>query len=99
MKRRNTDLLSDLEPGETGRIVSRSNDSAIMERLGDLGIKQGSIVVCERVGFMGDPKAYRFRGRTQIPDTAAGTVIAIRRHDAASIRIGSLASEDAAVWD
>lgn len=71
--------LSDLKPGETGRVVSISPACRGMERrrFMDLGILPGTIIKAEMVSPSGDPTAYRIRG----------ALIGLRKEQAAMINI------------
>lgn len=82
-------MLSDLRPGEQAVVIGRGDPSAIVRRLGDFGIGDGTPVMCECVGFLGDPTAYRFGswGSEGVSRRVSGTVIAVRKQDAACIRI------------
>lgn len=74
--------LSDLKPGDRARVVtvSRTCRGAERRRLLDLGFVPGSEVSVEWNSPTGDPTAYRVRG----------TVLALRREQAASIRVTPL---------
>jgi DtxR family Mn-dependent transcriptional regulator len=74
--------LSSLKPGQKARIVelSRACRGAERRRLLDLGFVPGSKVEVEMVSPIGDPTAYRIRG----------AVIALRREQAALIRVAIL---------
>lgn len=73
MKRR----LSTLSVGERGRIVAVTNRGAIHRRLMDIGFTEGTRVECMGRSPLGDPTAYAVKG----------TVIALRREDAAGIYV------------
>lgn len=75
--------LDKLRLGETGRVIRIDPDSPLIERLGDLGITQGSLMRCERVSLFGDPVAYR----VLTAEGSAGTVVALRRRDAAALQV------------
>lgn len=92
--------LSELSPGDRGHIESFDTDNDLLIRLGDFGVREGTAVICERVGFLGDPAAYRFCGASdQLQGNAIqGTVIAIRTKDAERIQIKKTAS-DGGSWD
>lgn len=75
--------LDKLRPGETGRVIRIDPDSPLIERLGDLGITQGCLMRCERVSLFGDPVAYR----VLTAEGGAGTVVALRRRDAAALQV------------
>ena len=68
--------LSMLEVGETAAVASvRDMGRGIGGRLGDLGFTKGTAVRCTMRSLLGDPTAYLVRG----------TVICLRREDAAAI--------------
>ncbi len=71
--------LSTLKSGQKARVVelSLACRGAERRRLLDLGFVPGSVVEVEMVSPIGDPTAYRIRG----------TVIALRREQAALIRV------------
>ena len=73
MKRR----MSSLSVGEKGRIVAVTNEGAIRRRLMDIGFTEGTRVACLRRSPLGDPTAF----------TVKGSVIALRREDAAGIYV------------
>jgi DtxR family Mn-dependent transcriptional regulator len=72
-------FLSQLSPGQTGRILGLSPAcrGAERRRLLDLGFVSGTSVEVEMVSPGGDPTAYRVRG----------TLIALRRQQAGLIRV------------
>lgn len=75
--------LDRLRPGEIGRVIHIAPSSQLIERLGDLGITPGCQLRCERVSLFGDPVAYRV-----LPaEGGTGTVVALRRRDAAALRV------------
>lgn len=75
--------LDRLRPGEVGCVTAISPDSPLRERLGDFGILPPCDLRCERVSLFGDPVAYRI-----LPsDGSPGTVIALRRRDAAALTV------------
>ncbi len=67
--------LSQLPPGACGRIHSLSGAEAMVRRLEDLGLIEGTQVCCAFRAPSGDPAAYFFRG----------SLIAIRNTDAERI--------------
>ena len=73
MKRR----MSSLSVGEKGRIVAVTNEGAIRRRLMDIGFTEGTRVTCLNRSPLGDPTAF----------TVKGSVIALRREDAAGIYV------------
>lgn len=75
--------LDHLRPGETGRVICIDPHSQLVERLGDLGVAVGVSLRCERVSLFGDPVAYR----VLTAEGGAGTVVALRRRDAAALQV------------
>lgn len=73
MKRR----MSSLAAGEKGFIIAVTNEGSIRRRLMDIGFTPGTRVECLGKSPLGDPTAY----------TVKGTVIALRREDAAGIYV------------
>ena len=66
--------LNQLKPGEEAVVTSISGEN---RRLSDLGLIEGTKVKCVLKSPLGDPAAYKIRG----------AVIAIRREDAADIKV------------
>lgn len=56
--------LSDLKPGEAGRVESVDGDDALALRLRDLGFWPDTWVECVRRSPFGDPTQFRLRGYT-----------------------------------
>ena len=81
--------LIDLKPGDQAFVIGTDDWSTALARLGDFGICKGTFVRCVRVGFLGDPTAYRFGSNAMSgnAESSIGTVIAIRRQDAVHIQI------------
>lgn len=69
--------LSDLKPGERGRVVALENGTAMKRRLQELGMVRDTVVECVGRSPLGDPSAYLLRK----------TVIALRQEDASDIQI------------
>ena len=69
--------LCDLMPGQAGFVEEVMTGGTMRRRLLDIGLTVGAQVVCVGRSPGGDPTAYLIRG----------AVIAIRRVDAAGIRI------------
>ena len=67
--------LTDIPPGETGRVRRLCCRGGIRRRLFDIGLIQGTTVECVGKSPAGDPAAYLIRG----------AVIAIRSSDADQI--------------
>jgi ferrous iron transport protein A len=70
--------LGELRVGESARIISVDTADGIRRRLLDVGFVVGTSVECIGRSPLGDPKAYRIRGK----------VIAIRDRDAKGVLIG-----------
>ncbi len=69
--------LGELAPGEWGIIQTLSGQSAIKQRLQDLGLIPGTRVICLQKSPLGDPIAYDIRG----------AVIALRKEDSVKIKL------------
>ncbi len=69
--------LADLQPGERAVVRELSARGEMRRRLQDLGFVNATRVSCVLSSPLGDPRAYRVRG----------TVIALRRRDAATVLI------------
>ena len=69
--------LAALAEGESGYVQSVSTHLALKHRLEDLGLIPGTRVTCMARSPAGDPSAYLVRG----------TVIALRRWDAAGVAL------------
>ena len=70
-------LLTELEPGEKGRIVKIGGKGSIHRRLLDMGLVSGSEVEMERVAPLGDPIEIKIKGYN----------LSLRKEEAASIQI------------
>lgn len=57
-----TKLLSELRPGEKGKIVRVTGGGAIHRRLLDMGLVSKSEIEVERVAPLGDPIEVRIKG-------------------------------------
>lgn len=55
-------VLSDLKPGEKGRITKVMGGGAVRRRILDMGVIRGSEIKVERVAPLGDPIEVRIRG-------------------------------------
>ena len=64
-------------PGECGIVASLDDGCKMKRRFMDIGLIPGTRVFCVGISPFGDPRAYLIRGKT----------VAIRRMDAASIKI------------
>ncbi len=69
--------LDQLEPGRSAKVVQIDDEMGAARRLREFGLIPGGVIRCRMRSAGGDPTAYEIRG----------TVIAIRREDAARIRI------------
>ena len=67
--------LADLRVGERATVLSFCTEAGIRQRLWDMGMVEGTMVECAFFGASGDPIAFVLRG----------TVVALRRADAATI--------------
>lgn len=54
--------LSDLKPGEKGKITKVTGEGAVHRRILDMGVIRGSEIKVERVAPLGDPIVVRIRG-------------------------------------
>ncbi len=72
-----TRVLSDLRPGEGAVVCGLTGAGEVRRRLQDIGLIQGTAVVCLGTSPLGDPTAYRVRG----------AVMALRRKDAAGVEV------------
>lgn len=77
METGNGRALSSLRPGECGTVAALCTEGEMRRRLQDIGLVAGTAVECVGRSPLGDPAAYRIRG----------AVIALRREDAASVRL------------
>ena len=68
--------LSQLKPGERA-VVTGIAESSLTRRLRDLGLTDGTPVVCVMQSPLGEPCAYAFRG----------SVMAIRKRDADGVSV------------
>lgn len=71
--------LSCLQEGESATVVSLLHTGSMKRRLQDLGIVEGTHILCIQKSPYGDPVAYGIRG----------AVIALRKEDAQNIMIHS----------
>ncbi len=67
--------LCDMKKGERSVIKELKIQGSLRRRLMDMGFVEGTAVECAGISPAGDPKAFRVRG----------TVIALRKEDAAQI--------------
>ncbi len=75
--------LAALQEGDRVRVLALSAQARMRRRLLDLGLTPGTWVRCELISPSGDPIAYRIRG----------TLIALRREDAAAVLVEREAGE------
>lgn len=78
--------LHELQPGESGTVVSLGGEPGVRWRLVDLGLVPGTVVEVLRSSPLGDPTLYRFRG----------TMIALRARDAAGVLVEPLTDRSGA---
>ena len=69
--------LTELERGESAKIVRVGKIGQLKKRLVDMGITSGEVIKLERNAPLGDPQEYIIKG----------TGIAIRKEDAQNIEI------------
>ncbi len=73
-------LLSQLREGQRGQVSSLSLSGEMRRRLQDLGIIEGTTILCLHRSAFGDPCAYLIRG----------AIIALRNCDSQKIRIKAI---------
>lgn len=78
--------LSELSKGKRARVLLTQGDAALKQRFEDLGISQGTEILCVMKSPLGDPVAYLIRG----------ALIAIRKEDASNILVEQY--EEAERW-
>ncbi|OFV67877.1 MAG: Ferrous iron transporter, FeoA subunit domain protein [Candidatus Syntrophoarchaeum caldarius] len=54
--------LSDMQPGEKGRVLSVSGDNTVQRRIRDMGIVRGTEIEVVRRAPLGDPVEFRLKG-------------------------------------
>lgn len=69
--------LHEIDAGQGGTIALLTGEDAMTRRLADMGFTEGTSVGCLYKSPAGDPAAYLVRG----------TVIALRREDAARVEV------------
>ncbi len=69
--------LSELQPGEAGRIQSVTGEGGLRVRLMEMGLVPGTRVAVRKVAPMGDPMELWLRGYS----------LTLRREDAACIKV------------
>lgn len=67
--------LSELRPGQSGRVAGLGPGGAVRQRMMDLGILPGAVLRVERVAPAGDPMWVRLRGYQ----------VSLRRSEAAAV--------------
>jgi len=72
-------LLSELEPGEAGRIMSVMGDGSLRVRLLEMGLVPGTRVAVRKIAPMGDPLELWLRGYA----------LTLRREDAECVKVES----------
>jgi Fe2+ transport system protein FeoA len=55
-------LLSELKPGERGKVVKVSGSGAVHRRILDMGVVPGAEIEVERVAPLGDPVEFKLLG-------------------------------------
>lgn len=78
--------LSELSKGKRARVLLTQGDAPLKQRFEDLGISQGTEILCVMKSPLGDPVAYLIRG----------ALIAIRKEDASNILVEQY--EEAERW-
>lgn len=80
--------LAAANPGERVLCRSVSQAGTLSQRLQDLGLTEGTVLLCERRSLLGDPTAYRIiPGGFDGTSSETGCVIALRRSDAGQILV------------
>jgi Fe2+ transport system protein FeoA len=70
-------LLTQLSPGQSGKIVRVGGRAAIRRRLLEMGLVRGETIAVERVAPLGDPVEF----------TIKGYHLSLRRQDIANIEV------------
>ena len=77
----NSDIsLHSLKKGMSARVVALNNEGSIRRRLQDIGLTEGTVVLCLHRSPAGDPVAYLIRG----------AVIALREEDSSKILVSAV---------
>ena len=71
--------MNDMEIGDTARVVQLNIDGSMRRRLLDIGLIEGTSVLCLQKSPSGDPIAYLIRG----------AVIALREEDSSKVLVSS----------
>ena len=69
--------LSDMQPGEKGRVLSVSGDNTVQRRIRDMGIVRGTEIEVVRRAPFGDPVEFRLKGYN----------LSLRREEAACVSV------------
>jgi Fe2+ transport system protein FeoA len=72
--------LSDLHPGQSGRVVALRGDSATIQRLAELGILEEETVEVVRLAPTGDPMELRI----------GASLLSVRRQQATCVEVEPL---------
>ena len=67
--------LSEIEPGDKGKVVKVGGKGAVRRRILDMGVIVGSDIRVERVAPLGDPVAIKVKGY----------VLSLRKEEAANV--------------
>ncbi|MBQ8149585.1 MAG: ferrous iron transport protein A [Clostridia bacterium] len=67
--------LADARPGQRNVIVTMAVSGVLQARLREMGVIEGTEIVCVQASFFGDPRIYRVRG----------TKLCLRREEARRI--------------
>ncbi len=70
-------ILSDMQPGEKGIILSVSGDNTVQRRIRDMGIVRGTEIEVVRRAPFGDPVEFRLKGYN----------LSLRREEAACVSV------------
>lgn len=69
--------LSEMRPGERGKVIKVGGKGGIHRRLLDMGLVSGTEVIVQRVAPLGDPVEVRVKGYN----------LSLRKEEAASVQI------------
>ncbi|HID61993.1 MAG TPA: ferrous iron transport protein A [Anaerolineae bacterium] len=72
-----TKLLTELKPGERGRVVRVGGSGAIHRRILDMGVVSGAEIEVERVAPLGDPIEFKLLGYH----------LSLRKEEAQNVRV------------
>ena len=70
-------LLSEMSPGESGKIISISRKLRSYKKFADLGIVKGTNIKLERIAPLGDPVEVKLKGYS----------LSFRKEEAANISV------------